>query len=499
MNFKQFQTNIIRNYILGSLVAVIIVGSTFISQTLELPAEDLGLLLIVLLISILSMFVSEFLVFRLHIQPIKDGFDKGNSSLGNLRSAYLGTLQFPLLTFKRIMLPHFLGLAIPASILTSLFIYTDLLAIPYYYITFAWMGAFLIAFLHAIIEFLLTTTAIKPILKVLKDRTLTHYQVDLSFEDYVLISIKKKFFFSILFIGVFPVTLFSLATYIRLLQFDSQLVFDYWRWAGIIMVIVVLISIYFSKLLTREIEQPINQLQQGLKNVQTGKMELINGYYSDEFSRLIAGFNHMTHSIIEKETLNEDLIESYFSVFAATLDARDPYTAGHSTRVAHFAYQIGLAAKLSNEELSLLRKSAQLHDIGKIGVRDEVLLKDGKLTEQEFDEIKKHPTIGSGILEQINPKEAMVALIPGVRNHHERYDGKGYPDQLAGTDIPIFGRILAVADAYDAMTSDRPYRKGMAKEKALSIIAGGKGTQWDPVFAQLFIELMTDTRLNHLD
>ncbi|MRH44290.1 HD domain-containing protein [Aquibacillus halophilus] len=490
MNFKQFQRTIIRNYIVGSLVAVIIVGSTFISQTLNVPSQDMTLLLAILLFSLFCMFTSEFLVFRLHIKPIKRVFTSNNASKEHLRSAYLRTLHFPILTFKRIMLPHFLGIAIPSSILTSLFIFNGLLSIPYYFIIFAWLGSFLIAFLHAIIEFFLTTNAIKPILKSLKERTLIEYNTDLSFENYVLISIQKKFFLSTLFIGVFPVTLFSLATFIRLLQIDPFLVADYWRWAGIIIILVVLISVYFSVLLSREVQQPMNQLQLGMKNVQSGKLEPIDGYYSDEFSNLISGFNHMTQSIIEKENLNEDLVESYFSVFAATLDARDSYTSGHSTRVAHFAYQIGKEAGLANDELNLLRKSALLHDIGKIGVRDEVLLKDGKLTEEEFEQIKLHPTIGAEILEKINPKEAMEAFIPGVKYHHERYDGKGYPDGLFGTTIPTFGRILAVADAYDAMTSDRTYRKGMAKEKALSILDEGKGTQWDPYFAQLFIDWM---------
>ncbi|MBJ8191221.1 HD-GYP domain-containing protein, partial [Bacillus cereus] len=164
------------------------------------------------------------------------------------------------------------------------------------------------------------------------------------------------------------------------------------------------------------------------------------------------------------------------------------YTAGHSLRVAEYSVLIGRKGGLNETDLDLLRKTALLHDIGKIGVADAVLLKDGKLTDEEFDQIKMHPVMGESILRQVEPAYAMAPYLPGVRSHHERYDGKGSPDQLAGEDIPLFGRIIAVADAYDAMTSDRPYRQGMKEEKAVMILEEGKGTQWDPYFAELFVK-----------
>ncbi len=118
------------------------------------------------------------------------------------------------------------------------------------------------------------------------------------------------------------------------------------------------------------------------------------------------------------------------------------------------------------------------------------MLKEERLTHAEFEEIKKHPVIGADILSNVQPKEMMEPLIPGVKYHHERFDGHGYPEGLKGEDIPLFGRIMAVADAYDAMTSDRPSRRGMPVKKALDIIEEGKGTQWDPVFAILFLNVM---------
>ncbi|MDL4841044.1 HD domain-containing phosphohydrolase [Aquibacillus rhizosphaerae] len=489
MIFKLFQQTLLRNYLFGSFVAVVIVGTTFITQTLHITQHDLDLLLIILFISLVTMVSCEWIVFQVHLQPIRQAFND-HANLNTLKNAYLRTLSFPILTFGRIMLPHFIGLAIPSSLLALLFIYLEKLSIPYSYIGFAWVGAFLIALIHGVIEFLLTTRAIKPLLEEIKKQTMTKYNIDLSLEDYVLLSIRKKFFFSILFIGIFPILLFSLATYIYLVQSYPEIINDYWQWSLTIILIVSAIAIYFSHLLTREVEVPMKQLQQGMQHVQTGKIEYLQGYYSDEFSSLIAGFNHMASSIQEKAKLNEELLESFYTVFAATLDARDPYTAGHSIRVAEFAVEIGEEIGLTIQELDLLRKSALLHDIGKIGVRDDVLLKDGKLTEEEFYQIKQHPSIGADILNRINPKNAMISLIPGVKYHHERYDGKGYPEGLSGESIPTFGRILAVADAYDAMTSDRPYRKGMDSNMALTIIEKGKGTQWDPHYAQLFIDIM---------
>ncbi|MNP13500.1 Cyclic di-GMP phosphodiesterase response regulator RpfG [compost metagenome] len=155
--------------------------------------------------------------------------------------------------------------------------------------------------------------------------------------------------------------------------------------------------------------------------------------------------------------------------------------------MAEYSVIIGQLAGLTGQSLDNLRKSALLHDIGKIGVPDSILFKEGKLTDEEFDMIKSHPVLGENILRQIEPVEKMAPYLEGVRSHHERYDGKGYPDGLAGIAIPLHGRIIAVADAYDAMTSDRPYRKGMEHEQALAILENGRGSQWDPQFAGLFL------------
>jgi putative nucleotidyltransferase with HDIG domain len=159
---------------------------------------------------------------------------------------------------------------------------------------------------------------------------------------------------------------------------------------------------------------------------------------------------------------------------AQALEARDPYTAGHSLRVADYSLMIGEELGLSDLELEVLRHGAALHDIGKIAVKQEVLHKPGRLTDEEFEHIKIHPVVGKEILEPIEDFQEMLDL---VYYHHERIDGRGYPEGLKGADIPVLAQIVAVADTYDAMTSDRPYRAGMHPERALAIMKEVSGTQ----------------------
>lgn len=159
------------------------------------------------------------------------------------------------------------------------------------------------------------------------------------------------------------------------------------------------------------------------------------------------------------------------------LDARDSYTLGHSQRVAEIAYELAHHYGLSQAACQEIYVAGMLHDIGKIGIPDSVLLKQDALTDAEFRLIQQHPQIGYRIVEQLG--QFQFAL-PGILYHHERWDGAGYPQGLQGEAIPIMGRILAVADAFDAMTSSRPYRQAMPREKAYAIIRAGAGQQWEP-------------------
>jgi HD-GYP domain-containing protein (c-di-GMP phosphodiesterase class II) len=186
----------------------------------------------------------------------------------------------------------------------------------------------------------------------------------------------------------------------------------------------------------------------------------------------IAAQNEINRRKREAETTFLHTMEG----IAAIVDQRDPYTAGHSQRVSEYSVEIAKRLSLTSKQIDNVRWGALLHDLGKIGVPDAVLLKDGPLDEQEREMIKCHPTIAQQIL---GPVEAMAAIAPCVLHHHERWDGKGYPSGLCGTDIPLLSRVIAVADTFDAMTTDRPYRKALSLEEARSRLLEGTGVQWD--------------------
>ncbi len=180
----------------------------------------------------------------------------------------------------------------------------------------------------------------------------------------------------------------------------------------------------------------------------------------------------------------KDLLVGLTRSLTAAIDAKDAYTYGHSERVARAAVELGRELGLQEDELSDIYLTGLLHDIGKIGVRDEVLTKRGPLTDEEFKHIQQHVVIGHRILAGLS---AIEHLLPGVLYHHERYDGKGYPEGLQGDAIPLLARILAVADSFDAMSTSRPYRTAMPFEKVDEILRNGGGTQWDPVVIQAYI------------
>ncbi len=179
-----------------------------------------------------------------------------------------------------------------------------------------------------------------------------------------------------------------------------------------------------------------------------------------------------------------ELFQSTVSILAETIEKRDPYTAGHTQRVTD--YSVMIAQRLGMEEKSIddLKLSAVLHDVGKIGVRDHILLKKTPLEKNEFEQMMRHTEHGADIL---NHSSLLRNIVDGVRYHHERFDGRGYNHGLNGYDIPLHARIIAVADAFDAMTTDRPYRRGMEFADALSEICKGSGSQFDPDVAQAFL------------
>lgn len=191
----------------------------------------------------------------------------------------------------------------------------------------------------------------------------------------------------------------------------------------------------------------------------------------------------------EAEKREAAMFEQTAESLANAIDAKDRYTHGHSTRVASISRQIAERAGLPEEECRKIYFSALLHDVGKIGVPDVIINKEGKLTDEDFEHIKQHPILGYQILSSIKQSPELSV---GAHYHHERYDGKGYPDGLKGEEIPETARIIAVADAYDAMTSTRSYRKELSGEKTKEELRKGMGTQFDPKYAQIMLDIMEE-------
>lgn len=195
-----------------------------------------------------------------------------------------------------------------------------------------------------------------------------------------------------------------------------------------------------------------------------------------------------------KET-NEKLEKAYLETIQTlrfTVEAKDTYTRGHSDRVSEYSVLLGKYLGLSEDDIHLLRVGGLFHDIGKIGVPDSILLKTSRLTDDEYSEIKNHPKIGAQILSNATLFEK---AIPIVKHHHERYDGFGYPEKLAGENIPYLARIAAVADSFDAMTSKRTYRDSLPMDVVINEIEKNKGTQFDPNIATVFLDILR----NHYD
>jgi hypothetical protein len=208
--------------------------------------------------------------------------------------------------------------------------------------------------------------------------------------------------------------------------------------------------------------------------------------FTQELAQYAAAFASHAATALETAQLYEDR-EHHFratlEAFAKAIDARDRYTAGHSERVTRYTLVLARACGLPEGELEVVRRAGMLHDIGKVGVADAVLRKPGPLNAEERAAIELHPAIGFRMLEHV---PFLTGSLPAIRGHHERWDGKGYPDRLAGNDIHPHARLMAVADTYDAMTSARPYRPGLPREEARRRLHEARGTQFEPAAVELY-------------
>ncbi len=217
-----------------------------------------------------------------------------------------------------------------------------------------------------------------------------------------------------------------------------------------------------------------------------------SGAYNNVDLEMITVLASQASISIENARLYQNIQDNFMktiSGFALAVEAKDAYTHGHSENVMKYTLATAKKLGLHEEDIEIVKYSGLLHDIGKIGVEEAILNKPGRLTDEEFAHIKQHPELGARILADMPYFEKIVPL---VRHHHEFYNGKGYPDGLAGESIPYGARLLSVADAFEAMTSNRPYRKAMPFEKAFSIIEENKGTQFDPEIVDVFIEVMKE-------
>lgn len=208
--------------------------------------------------------------------------------------------------------------------------------------------------------------------------------------------------------------------------------------------------------------------------------------YTAEDLKLFTTLASLAAVAIENASLYEQLKEAFYTTvytLAETIEKRDPYTGNHTKRVMEYSLAIGKNLGLPEQDMARLQLGAVLHDIGKIGVRDSVLLKESSLTDEEFEQIKKHAVYGEEIISRI---ASLQSAIPGVKHHHEKFNGRGYPDGLKGEEIDLTARIIAVADSFDAMTTNRPYRQGLSLDEAFEELRKYSGSQFDPAIVDAF-------------
>lgn len=259
--------------------------------------------------------------------------------------------------------------------------------------------------------------------------------------------------------------------------------------------ISILAAFMLSAIASRSISRPLSDLVSRLKESErTGRLWSDSQVHSGtkEVNLLAEAFDQAAKAISESQKSLDEAYLQFIETMAQALDARDPYTAGHSSRVSLYSTSIAQAMGLPADQIEIIDIGARLHDIGKIGVPDALLQKPSRLSDEEFALIKLHPQIGKKILERV---DRFQDYLPIVELHHEDYDGGGYPYGLEGDEIPLFARIVHVADVYDAITSDRAYRKAMSAGRVAELMENGSGTQFDPKVVEIFLSLLQQWEL----
>ncbi len=263
---------------------------------------------------------------------------------------------------------------------------------------------------------------------------------------------------------------------------------------GVSSAFAIALALLFAIVATRWFSQPIQRLAETSHEIAAGNFDRrvsLEGFATLEIADMAADFNRMSdyleryiEQLRKAAEANRSLFISSIRAFAAAIDAKDPYTRGHSERVAAFSRSIAFYMGLAKDIQEKVWISGVLHDVGKIGVQDSVLQKHGVLTPEEFDQMKLHPVIGADIAEPIS---ALKEMIPGIRWHHEAWNGTGYPDRLKGEQIPLMARIIGVADTFDAITTNRPYQTASSPEYAIETIKKLTGTKFDARVVTAFL------------
>jgi len=243
-----------------------------------------------------------------------------------------------------------------------------------------------------------------------------------------------------------------------------------------------------STLLAIRLASPIGVLAEKVMSLAKGDFhQRVDIRSRNELGQLAVTFNHMASRIEKHDRNMRELFINTTKALAAAIDAKDPYTRGHSQRVAQISLEISREMGLSPAEQQKVNISALLHDVGKIGIEDRILRKPTELTDEEYNIIRQHPVWGSMIMGHI---QQLKEVIPGIESHHERLDGTGYPKGLKGAQIPLLGRIIAVADTFDAMTSERLYQKAMELKFVVSKLEEWKGSRYDPEIVDAMIKVL---------
>lgn len=255
-----------------------------------------------------------------------------------------------------------------------------------------------------------------------------------------------------------------------------------------ILLVLIIIAIGFTLLFIKQTVKPARQLIKDMNNFALGDKNVQVAIKStDEIGQLADSFNNLITMILDEEEKTKEIYLAIIATLAKALEAKDAYTRGHTQRVTEYAVKIAHFLNLPQSVIETIHKAALIHDIGKIGIKSEILDKKDPLNEDEWKIIKTHPIMGIDIL---RPVKILGDMLPIIRYHHERFDGSGYPEGLRASDIPLGARILAVADSFDAMTSDRPYHLRLSVAEAILELKNNSGTQFDTEVVKALLALL---------